>query len=84
MQDQIREGIAYVRGALESINDEAADRALTDDEQARWDEGEAFIREQNALLERHESLRTLPAVKPMSADFHIAAATRMGDPYWPR
>lgn len=75
MQDQIREGIAYVRGALESINDEAADRALTDDEQARWDEGEAFIREQNALLERHESLRTLPAVKPMSADFHIAAAT---------
>ena len=48
--------VAYVAAALRTIHEEAADRALTADEQARFDEGEAFLAERAELIERHNKV----------------------------
>lgn len=51
---ELREGIAYVAAELRSIH-EAAEGDLDAETQVRWDEGEAFVTEMSAKLERAEA-----------------------------
>lgn len=66
----LREGIAYVEAELANIHQAADGRALTDDEQTRWDEGTAYsvesrkeleqLEARQAIVDRIESGRSVP------------------------
>ena len=58
---KVADDIEYVRSALNDIHTEAGDAALDEDQQARWDEGKAYIAEQELVLERHNELATIAA-----------------------
>ena len=57
--EQLRADAEYVAAELRSIDTAAAGRDLTDDEQARFDEGVAFVERQKALIERHNRVAEL-------------------------
>jgi len=62
-RNEITENIAYVRSELEALNDAAADRSFDETEQARWDEGNAYIDDQVKALERLDRLDSLAEVR---------------------
>ena len=54
---ELRDGIAYVGDLLRSMHEDAAvddGRDFTDDEEARWAEGESYVAESLKALEREE------------------------------
>jgi len=60
-EQELRDGLEYVRAALHDIHERAAGRALTDEEQRAWDEGVAYVRETERTLRRYEEARALAA-----------------------
>ena len=56
---ELRDGIAYVEAELAAIHTGAAERALTEDEQVRWDEGSAYAVEQRKVLEDLEARQAI-------------------------
>lgn len=53
--------VDYVRAELRALHDAAEDRNLTEDEQTRWDEGVAFLDEQDKLIARHQEVARFKA-----------------------
>jgi HK97 family phage major capsid protein len=56
---ELRDGIAYVEAELAAIHTEAEGRALTDDEQTRWDDGTEYAVEQRKVLEDLEARQAI-------------------------
>lgn len=88
-RDEIVAGVEFVRSALEALDGEAADRDMTEDEQARWDEGVAFVRDGKAKIERIDARDAERAeiaeaiaegrAKPAPEPFNVN--TRTSDPF---
>lgn len=53
--EELRAGVAYVEAELRNIHEGAAERALNDDEQKRFDEGQAYIAETRETIKREEA-----------------------------
>jgi HK97 family phage major capsid protein len=67
-EQELRDGLAYVRSCLTDMHKSADGRPLTDDEQRAWDEGVAYVEETDrslkAITERRaqaERLAAMPA-----------------------
>lgn len=58
-EQQLRDGLAYVRACLTDMHTRADGRALTDDEQRAWDEGQAYIEQTRKALARYDEARAL-------------------------
>lgn len=72
-EKEILDGIAYVRACLEAIHNEASERSedqrnLTDEEQARWDEGMVFVDDAEKQLARVRELSRLSKFSTESGD----------------
>lgn len=55
---ELRERMDVVRTALNSLHEEASERALDSEEQEEWDEGIAFLREGERMLARYDRARS--------------------------
>lgn len=51
---ELRDGIAYVRAELRSIDEAAGDQPLDADQQTRWDEGSQYVEESTVELRKLE------------------------------
>lgn len=73
-EQELRDGLAYVRAVLSDMHTRAADRPLSEDEQRAWDEGMTYVNETNAELERIEQRRA--EVRQLAA---LPSHTESGD-----
>ncbi len=74
--NELRADAEYVAAELRNLHAETIGRDLTADEQARWDEGEAFVERAKADLARYEralELSDIPAVREAGV-FHAPNA----------
>lgn len=53
---QLTSDAAFVRSALDEITAEVGDEIMSDDQQARWDEGMSFVRDAKTKIDRAEVL----------------------------
>lgn len=58
-EQELRDGLAYVRACLTDMHERAADRPLTDDEQRAWDEGVTYVQHTEAELKRFDDRRAV-------------------------
>ena len=60
-EQELRDGLAYVQACLTDIHQRADGRPLTQEEEASWTEGRAYIEEARATLRRYDEVRELAA-----------------------
>ena len=74
--------VEYVRSEMLTINQEAGDDALSDELQARWDEGDQFLGRQTRVLERQRQALSLAVAQRESNGFTPPNfSVRHEDPY---
>lgn len=52
--EELRDGLAYVAAELRNIHEAAEDRDLTDEEEARWAEGEQYVTATSTAIKKEE------------------------------
>jgi HK97 family phage major capsid protein len=60
-EQELRDGLAYVRACLSDINTRADGRDLTEDEERAWNEGRDYVRDTVRALRRYDEARELGA-----------------------
>jgi HK97 family phage major capsid protein len=83
-EQQLREGLAYVRSLLTDMHTRAEGRDLTEDEQRSWDEGTAYVERTRRTLARYDEARALAATPGHVERVTPPAApnvNRGGDPF---
>lgn len=56
-EQELRQGVAYVRACLEDMHTRTGDASLTEEEQRSWDEGVSYVKDAEAQLKRYDEAR---------------------------